>query len=90
MRTTLTLDPDVAALLTEARDQEGRGLKELINDALRKGLRLRSRKSAPALQIEDSPTKPYRIRPVRLGRCLIDDLDNVAEALAQADDESFR
>ena len=39
MRTTVTLDPDVEALVTAKMRQERIGFKEAINDALRAGLR---------------------------------------------------
>lgn len=38
MRTTLTLDPDVARLIEEAVHRERRPIKQVINDALRRGL----------------------------------------------------
>ncbi|MBO0744805.1 MAG: antitoxin [Candidatus Dormibacteraeota bacterium] len=38
MRTTLTLDPDVARLLEDAVHRERRPLKQVVNDALRRGL----------------------------------------------------
>ena len=38
MRTTLTLDPDVARLLQEQADRTRRSFNEVVNDALRKGL----------------------------------------------------
>lgn len=38
MRTTLTIDDDVAALLQQAVRQTGRSFKEVVNDALRAGL----------------------------------------------------
>ncbi len=38
MRTTLTLDPDVARLLDEEVHRQRRPLKQVVNDALRKGL----------------------------------------------------
>lgn len=39
MRTTVTLDPDVAELLAEATRRERRSTKAVINDALRRALR---------------------------------------------------
>ena len=45
MRTTLTLDPDVAALLQQAAHEQRRPFKQVVNDALRRGL---SAPSAPA------------------------------------------
>jgi hypothetical protein len=38
MRTTLTLDPDVERLLADASHRERRSFKEVVNDAIRKGL----------------------------------------------------
>jgi len=38
MRTTLTLDPDVARLVDDAVHRERRPMKQVINDALRRGL----------------------------------------------------
>ncbi|MGE0393765.1 MAG: ribbon-helix-helix protein, CopG family [Vicinamibacterales bacterium] len=38
MRTTLTLDPDVAARLKKLVDDGGLSFKEAVNDALRRGL----------------------------------------------------
>jgi hypothetical protein len=38
MRTTLTLDPDVARLLEDAVHRERRPMKQVVNDALRRAL----------------------------------------------------
>lgn len=83
MRTTLTLDQDVAVQLERLREDRKTSLKELVNDALRRGLR---QMSSPAQR----PKKPYRSRSVRLGRCLTGNLDDVSEALAVAEGEDFR
>lgn len=40
MRTTLTLEPDVAARLKQEIRRSGKGLKTLVNEALRLGLGL--------------------------------------------------
>jgi len=80
MRTTLTLDEDVAALLRRARQSRRATLKEVVNEALRHGLR---QMTAPA------PGAPYRTRTVSLGRCLVGDLDDIAEVLAVAEGENF-
>jgi hypothetical protein len=39
MRTTVTLDPDVQALLKEAAHRSGKPFKATLNDAVRAGLR---------------------------------------------------
>lgn len=38
MRTTLTLDDDVVALLRKAERESGRSFKQLVNEALRRAL----------------------------------------------------
>lgn len=38
MRTTLTLDPDVAHLLEEEKHRRRAPLKQIVNEALRRGL----------------------------------------------------
>ena len=80
MRTTLTLDPDVAAELDRLRREGEEGWKALVNEILRLGLRHR--------RSERDPDR-FRTDPVDLGAPRID-LDNVSEALAVAEDEAFR
>ena len=54
MRTTLTLDPDVARMVDEEVHRVRRPFKEIVNAALRRGL------SSPQGQRRQ---KPYRVRP---------------------------
>ena len=82
MRTTLTLDDDVAALLDQERRRRRVKLKQLVNEALRAGL-TRLNESHPR-------RAPSRTSTVALGKCKIASLDDVAEALAVAEGESFR
>ena len=82
MRTTLTLDSDVAALLRRIQQTRGDSLKAVVNDALRRGLRQMATPSEPPVQ--------YTTPTVDLGRCLVGSLDDVAEVLAVADGERFR
>ena len=80
MRTTVTLDADVEQRLREAMRMQGKGFKETLNDALRRGL-------GPAPESEARPfvveSRPLRLRPgldpARL-RDLDDDLE-IAEFL---------
>jgi hypothetical protein len=82
MRTTLTLDPDVAVLVERARESTKSSLKEVVNQALRKGLgKGDDPRSAQVL---------YVTRAASLGECLLPDLDDVAGALAAAEGEEFR
>jgi hypothetical protein len=53
MRTTLTLDPDVARLLKEKATDRGSTFKKVVNDALRRGLRAESK----------PPRKRFRVTP---------------------------
>ena len=82
MRTTLTIDDDVAALLERLRKERNASLKDLVNDALRRGL---TDMTARAKRRE-----PFRTRSVDLGRPRLADIDNIAEALVIAEGENFR
>jgi len=83
MRTTLSLDEDVAAALEQLRKTRDESLKALVNEALRRGLK---DMKGPVRR----RTTPFRTRAVSLGRCRLGGVDNVAEALAVAEGESFR
>jgi hypothetical protein len=54
MRTTLTLDPDVVQLLEEEAHRQRRPFKQVVNEAIRRGL-------APRATGRD--LKRYRVRP---------------------------
>lgn len=82
MRTTLTIDDDVAALLQRVWDGRRGKLKEIVNEALRVGL---SQMAKP----DRRPTQ-YQTSTVSLGKCLIGSLDDVTEALAAGEGEQFR
>jgi len=56
MRTTLTLDPDVARLVDEAVRREHRPFKHVVNDALRRGL---------VPQSSARTAKPFRVKAHR-------------------------
>ena len=81
MRTTLTLDDDVAILLKRLSEERQVSFKTLVNEALREGLR---QLEAPA------PQTAFRTEPVSLGRCLVGNLDDIAEVLALAEGDAFR
>ncbi len=81
MRTTLSLDDDVAARIEQLRRALDKPLKEVVNEALRRGL---------AGMHEPRPPAPYRTQPVDLGRCRLPNVDDVASALAAAEGEAFR
>lgn len=82
MRTTLTLEDDVSALLERIRRNRKESLKGLVNDALRRGLK--------DMLMPSRRNKSYQTRTVSLGRCLLGSLDDTSEALAVAEGEDFR
>ena len=77
MRTTLTLDDDVAAKLRVESRRAGRPFKEIVNETLHTGLasrRVAAQRQAFKITARD-------LGDVRPGLCL----DNVAELLEQAE-----
>jgi hypothetical protein len=81
MRTTLSLDDDVAAMLARVQIARKTSLKQVVNEALRQGLR---QMTAPA-----PPRQPYRTPSVSLGRCQVGSIDDVAEVLAVAEGDGY-
>ena len=82
MRTTLTLDPDVAALAERVQRVRGQSFKVIVNEALRSGLR--------AMEVPSGESVAYKTPTVDLGRCMVGSLDDVADVLALAEGEDFR
>ena len=80
MRTTLTLDDDVAAALKRRRAERGSGLRAEVNDLLRAGLAAASGPAANAGEAYELPT----FDP---GRALISDPRAVKDLLDEEDDE---
>jgi hypothetical protein len=68
VRTTLTLDDDVAALLAKEARTSGEPFKRVVNRCLRLGLTTKQ----PA-------RKPFKVKPINLG--LPRDFDKVEELL---------
>jgi ribbon-helix-helix CopG family protein len=83
MRTTVTLDDDLAVRLEQRRADRGITFKEALNEAVRRGL-------AAENEPESGGRATLTTRPLAMGRRLIDDIDSVAEALAVAEGEAFR
>jgi hypothetical protein len=81
MRTTLTIDDDVAVQLKRLRRERDAKFKELVNEALRRGLREMSGTA--------QKRKVLRTRTFDMGEPLIN-IDNVAEALANLESEGFK
>ena len=82
MRTTLTLDPDVAAMLAEYRKCHDLGLKEAVNEALRNGLQAAQRSSAKR--------KPFKTIGIDHGRTLVPNVDDIGALLETVDEKPLR
>jgi hypothetical protein len=82
VRTTLTLESDVAAQLKRAMRTRGDSLKGTVNAALRAGLAMLS---AP-------PPRPpaFKVRAFNLGPSLVGGLDNIEEVLSRVEGEDHR
>ena len=76
MRTTITLDDDVAAAIARIRRDAGIGVSEALNQLARAGLTARAER------------KPFRQRSVRAG--LLIDVSNIGEALELAEGPDHR
>lgn len=75
MRTTLTLDEDIAAKLRQEMQRTGRPLKQIVNETLREGLSKPPQKKLP----------PFRVRTRRLGHFPGLDYDNIGVLLEQVE-----
>ena len=82
MRTTITLEDDVAASLKRLGKRRGLKFKDLVNLALREGIK--------CMMAPVKKRSVFRTRSVDLGSCRTANVDNVAEVLAVAEGESFR
>jgi hypothetical protein len=82
MRTTITLEDDVAVSLKRLGKRRGMKFKTLVNQVLREGIK---GMTAPVKK-----RSVFRTRSVDLGSCRAANVDNVAEVLAVAEGESFR
>ncbi len=82
MRTTITLDEDVAAKVKAEMRRSGKSFKETINEVLRRGLLPRR---------QPGPRRPFRIRARDLGALRPGlSLDDVAGLLERVEGEQHR
>ena len=82
MRTTLTLDEDVAAKLKSRARRLGRSFKDEVNDALRRGL---------AVAPQTGATRPFIVKARDLGALRSGlSLDNVGDLLDQVEGPGHR
>jgi plasmid stability protein len=82
MRTTMTLDDDVAAKLKAEARRSGRSFRETVNETLRRGLSTRHRML---------PKEPFKVVTRDLGKLLPGlTLDNVSDLLEQVEGPLYR
>lgn len=81
MRTTLTLDPDVAARAKKGAATLKKPFRDVINEALRVGL---------DTVLQPPAAKPYRTRARPLGLRTGFSYDNISELLARAEGEDHQ
>ena len=82
MRTTLTLDDDVAARLRNAVKTRRRPLKAVVNEALRAGL--------AAVEKRAPVHKPFRTTGFNLGPSLVGSLDNIEDVISRVEGEQHK
>jgi Ribbon-helix-helix protein, copG family len=75
VRTTVTLDPDVAAKLKQAARERGLSFKEVLNASVRRGLERGGRSG-----------RPYRLQTRRLGARRGVDLDKALRFAGELED----
>lgn len=76
MRTTITLDPDVEALVTKAMRERGLSFKAAVNEALRRGL------------TDDVVAESYDTPAFAMGRPKVK-LDQATQLAAELEDEEL-
>jgi hypothetical protein len=76
MRTTITLDKDVADKLNAEMRRSGKSFKETVNEFLRAGLAMRR-------ELENADH--FKVRPRRMGVVSGLNYDNIGELLEQLD-----
>ncbi len=78
MRTTVTLDPDVAAKLKEETRRRGISFKEALNSSVRRGL-----------ERGDAKPQPYKVRTSKMGARPGVNLDKALALAGRLEDEEI-
>lgn len=81
MRSTLTLEDDVAKEVARLRAQRGESFKDTINAVLRAGIAALSKRPRRAARA------PFRTEPASLGKPRLKNLDDIDEVLAIGEGE---
>jgi hypothetical protein len=77
VRTTTTIDDDVAALLNKEMRKTGHSFKQVLNDVLRQGFN----------GAKQRPRKPFKVKPFNLG---LPQFTKVEELLEQLEGPDYR
>jgi hypothetical protein len=80
VKTTLTIADDVATQLDRLCAARKARREDVINEALRAGLK--------RMSLPKPPEAPFRTKSVDLGQCLIGSIDDVAEVLELAEEQT--
>jgi predicted transcriptional regulator len=80
MRTTLELADDLLKTLDQLARSRATSFEEIVDRALRQGV----------AHLESGLAERFVTGTASLGSCLVGSLDDVSEALARAEGESFR
>ena len=82
MRTTLTLEDDVAIGLERLRKERDASLKDVVNEALRLGLH--------EMRAKPKVRKRFETAVFDAGEPLIKNMDNIGEVLALIEGEGYK
>jgi len=82
MRTTLTIDDDVATVLERVRKQRDISMKDLVNDALRRGLK--------DICARPKARKIIRTEGLDLGRPVLPNVDKIHDVLVFGEGEDYK
>jgi hypothetical protein len=82
MKTTLNIEDDVLAALAQLRRDRDAELEEIVNEALRRGLR--------EMEAQPGPRRLFRTMSVDRGTLLIANIDDVGGVLATVEGEAFK
>ncbi len=75
MRSTITIDDDVSALVKQEMRKSGRSFKEVVNERLRLGF----------ATTKQPVRKPFKVKPINLGLPHYDKVEELLERLEGPD-----
>lgn len=91
MRTTVSIDPDLARLVEQRMADQGKGFKQVLNETLRRGFEAAVR-ATPAryeVQVFDSPVLPG-VDLAKIHQLLGEDLRGIQDDASEAGSDPAR